>query len=779
MANISLDIGLQALLTSQANLDVIGHNMANASTPGYSRQSLLTSAVPGQRLQGLMLGRGVQADVVQRTVDSLLQARILGQTSSTARLGARLRALSDAETYVGSTGDSGVPKRLADFFASLSSLSSAPADSFLRSGAVQSAGRLAGEVGGLANDLEDLRRQSLTELSATVKQVNALAQQIEGLGRRIPEQEAGGGQANDLRDQRDELVRELSQLVNVRFVEQPNGSARVLIGGHQLVGPSGVNQLALVQDSAAGEAALRLGSGGPLVSIDGGRMGGLAQVIESDLPALRKEIDAFAKGLALETGRVHSTGLPASGPFTSLRGTNAVQDFDNDGVIGNELLSNAGLPFDVTSGTLFVTMTDTASGAIEKHALTIDAKKTSVDGFVQQLDGVPGLNAKLDGDGTLRLFASPGYAFDFSPRLDPTPDHVGSFGGDQASLGAGPGPFALADGQTLNLTTASGPVAIAFDAADFAQIGAATAGEVAAVLNADPNLSAAGLTAAAVGEHLVLQTVAGGSGTSFTVAGGTALAGLGWSAGTTVSGHDQSVQVSIAGSYTGADNRELYFQPTSDGTVGTTPGLEVEVLDANGVPIATLSVGAGYSPGDELELPDGMRISIGPGELSASDGDVFRLDAVADADETDVLVALGLNTLYEGHDAETLKLRTEIENDPDLLAASHGLAAGDAAGLLALLALDSEGVESLGGRTLSERFTEISAGLGQEINATESTLTAEGFLLSNLEERRAEVSGVNVDEELVRMIEQERAYATASQFLRVVNDLQNDLLNIL
>ena len=779
MGNIALDIGLQALLTSQANLGVIGHNMANASTPGYSRQSLLTSAIPGQRLQGLMLGRGVQADVVQRTVDSLLQARILGQTSSTGRLDARLRGLIDAETYVGTTGDSGVPARLADFFASLSSLSSSPADTFLRSGAVQSASQLASEVNGIANNLEDIRRQSLTELSATVKQVNALAQQIDGVSRRIPEQEAGGGTANDLRDLRDELVRELSQLTDVRFVEDPSGSARVLIGGHMLVGPSGVNQVALVQDSAAGQATLQLGPGGPLIAIDGGRLGGLAQVIDHDLPELQAEIDAFAKGLALESGRVHSTGLPGSGPFTALRGTNAVTDADNNGVIGNELLSNAGLPFDVHTGTLYVTMTESSTGDIEKHAISVDAKKTSVDAFIAELDAIVGLNAKLDGDGTLRLFSSPGFAFDFSPRLDPNPDGAGTFGGGAASLGSGSGPFALADGQTLNLSTSSGPVSVTFDATDFQQIGQATAEEIAAVLNADPGLAAAGLGAVAVGENLVLQTQATGSAASFTVAGGTALSGLGWSAGTAVAGHDQAVDVSISGSYTGADNRELYFQPTSDGTVGTTPGLEVEVRDASGVPIATIQVGEGYSPGDEIELPDGMRVSFGAGDLSASDGDVFRLDAVADADETDVLVALGLNTLFTGQDAESLAVRTEIENDPSQLAASQTLAAGDASNLQALLSLDSEPVESFGGLSLGERFTEIASGLGQQINATESTLTAEGFLLSNLEERRAEVSGVNVDEELVRMIEQEQAYATASQFLRVVNDLQNELLNIL
>ena len=66
MGNLSLDIGLRSLLTAQAGLETIGHNVANAGTAGYSRQDLLVSAAPGFRLRGLIMGRGVQADVVRR-----------------------------------------------------------------------------------------------------------------------------------------------------------------------------------------------------------------------------------------------------------------------------------------------------------------------------------------------------------------------------------------------------------------------------------------------------------------------------------------------------------------------------------------------------------------------------------------------------------------------------------------------------------------------------------------------------------------------------------------
>ncbi len=779
MGNLSLDLGLRSLLTAQANLETIGHNVANASTPGYSRQELLVSTVPGINLRGLLLGRGVQADVVRRTVDDLLGGRLLRQTSALGRLDARLAGLSEIETYVGSTGSTGIPARLSAFFAGLSTLSTAPGDRLLRAGAVQSTVALAQELNALAGNVERLREDTVQALEGTVGEVNALAQRIGDLNQRIPPLESGLSTANDLRDQRDQAIRELSELADVRVIEEQHGAVRVLLGGHMLVSPSKVFSLEVDLDPATGKAALQLGKNGPLITISGGRLGGLSELLDQSLPDMAGDLDDFAKILALEANRVHSTGLPPNGPFQLLTAANAIGDEDGNGVLGNELVADAGLPFEVVSGTLYVNVTDLQSGALEKHAVVIDAQRTSVDDFLSALDAIDGLNAQLDPSGRVQVFADPGRAFDFSPRLDPDPDPDGAFGGGKASLATGPGPFTLAPGDTLDLTGPGGPFTITFAAGSFQQIAQASAGELAAAINADPNVQASGINAVEAAGRLVLQTVGSGSSETFTVAGGSALAALGWSSGTVVSGQDSAVDVRVSGAYTGSKNGMLVFQPLSDGIVGTTAGLQVQVRDQSGGLVATLDVGAGYTPGDEIELPDGVRVRLGYGELSASHGDVFALDVLADADETDVLAALGLNALFTGSDAATIAVRKEIQADPDLLSTALTPEEGDALNALRLLALDSQPLTGFAGRTLSERFGEISGGLGQEIGAAQSSRDAEGLLLASLQARRDELSGVNVDEELVRMIEQEQVYGAAAQFLRVVNDMQTELMNIL
>lgn len=779
MSNLSLDIGLRSLLTAQSNLETIGNNVANASTPGYSRQSVLVSAAPGFKLRGLMMGRGVQADVVQRTVDMLLHNRLVRQSSSLGRLDVRLANLSELESYVGSTGDDGVPARLAKMFADLSTLSTAPADPLLRSGAVQSASDLSSTINQLAGNVQQLRRDTVESLRANVDAANTLAAKIGDLNRQIPEIEGGGLIANDLRDQRDQAVRELAQLVDIQAVEESFGAVRVLVGGHMLVSPTKVGELTVDNDPTTGETVVRMGQGGPEIGAKGGSIGGLIELLDEDLPLLGGSLDEYARNLALEFNRLHTTGVAGSGPFTLLTAENPIQDTNLSGFLGDELVSNAGLPFDVTSGALYVNVTELASGAMTKQKVTIDATRTSVDDLISALDSIPGLNAKLDPQGHLQVFGDPGFGFDFSSRLDPDPDALGTFGGGQATLSTPQEPFALAVGDTLDLSGPLGPFSITFDPTDFEQLGAATAEELAAVLNADANVQANGLVASASAGRLVLQTQGSGASQTFSVTGGSALGALGLAPGTVVTGHDTAVAAELSGVYTGAASGTWTVQALGDGTVGTTPGLAVQVLDGNGQLVATLDVGEGYTPGDELVLPDGVRLSLGTGELSATQGDFLTFDVVADADETDVLAALGLNVLFTGDDAGTLAVRKDLLVDPDGLAAGLGTASGDAQNLLRMLELDYTAVAGLGGETLAEHYAGLSGDVALEISAATSTRDAEQQLLDSLENRRDQLSGVNVDEELVRMIEQEQAYAAASQFLRVVNDLQTELLNIL
>ena len=132
-----MTIGMRAMFADYASMQTTGHNIANANTPGYSRQRVqLGSALPVQ-LGSLLIGSGVDAGKVQRSVDELLGRRIQGQRSLLGGLAAQRGGLSDVESLFAEPSENGLGSLLDGFFAGLSQLSTAPTDSILRTSALQ------------------------------------------------------------------------------------------------------------------------------------------------------------------------------------------------------------------------------------------------------------------------------------------------------------------------------------------------------------------------------------------------------------------------------------------------------------------------------------------------------------------------------------------------------------------------------------------------------------------------------------------------------------------
>jgi flagellar hook-associated protein 1 FlgK len=783
MSTIGLQTGLKALLSARYVLDTIGHNIANANTPGYSRQRVqLASALPVQ-LGGLLIGGGVDAGRVQRSIDELLGRRIQAQHSLLGSLSVQRGGLSDMEALVAEPGESGLGRLLDGFFASLSQLSTGPNDPILRTSVVRASDELAARFRGLASALGAAASDAMADVSSRIDEVNRLADDIVELNRGIGATEALGTPANDLRDRRDVALGRLSELVDTTLVEGPNGSVRVLVAGNTLVGTARANHLSLVGEGS-GPGVIRIQGASGAVPVQDGEIGGLLRLGGELAPAYRSRLDRLAHELIREVNREHTTGILAGGAFRSLVGSARLQDFDLDGRVQDELLSNAGLPFEVASGSLYVNVSDTTTGAIEKHRIDVSSTHTTVQDFLDALNALPHLSAALDSTGRLRISAAEGFGFDFSRRLDADPDPEGLFGGARATLGT-QGPFALADGDTLTLSVSGGgpPVSLSlsFSASDFRDISAATAEELAAAINADPAAQTSGFQASAVDGHLFLQSLAQGTSASFTITGGTSVAALGLGAfvGVGVQGQPNAVDVRLSGTYSGATDERFTFRPTMDGTVGTTAGLAVEVFDRAGNRVTTLDVGAGYVPGAELELRQGIRVRFGLGELSATHGDLLAFDAVADGDSSDVLVALGLNTLFSGSGASDIALREDLARDPAQLAVSLTGEDGDGGLLLELLELEKRAVGGLSGDTLGRFWGDLAGDVGFDAALTESALVSGAAVLESLEQRRAAVSGVSVDEELVDLVAYEQSFAAAAQYLSVVNQLGEELLGLL
>ncbi|MEM9800490.1 MAG: flagellar hook-associated protein FlgK [Planctomycetota bacterium] len=775
---LSTNIGLRALLTSQAALDTIGHNVANANTEGFSRQRLLTSSARPLNLRGLQLGHGVQGDAVVRSVDDLLNARVVRQTSSLHRLGAQLTEMRSVEALFDEPGENGLGGLLDGLFSSLSSLSASPEDAVARNGVVQSTDDLVRRFHQITGEVDQLQRDSQVKARAIVEDVDVLAARIVELNGEIVRVEAEGATvANDLRDRRELAVRDLAKHIDIEVRENAQGAILVQVDGRLLVGSQSHRSLE-VETGADGEIVLRMEGDEHPIEAGGGELAGLIAFSERFVRDVASGLDSYARSIVLELNRAHSTGVPLDGGFQRLVAENALQDLDGDGEVGDVLLRDVGLPFEVRSGELFVHTIDDATGDLRTRRIEIDPLRTTVAAFARELNDIDGLSARIDGSGRLSIDADAGVRFHFGRPLDGTPDDAGTFGGARASTtGSALEPFSMGSIVQLDMVGPVSAFSVTIDPAPFDAAGSPTAEEIAGVLNANADMNANGLRAVAVGGRLAIQTVAEGAAESFQIVGGSALAPLGLAAGT-FTGQDLGVEVAMTGTYGGDTNEQWTFEPLGDGTIGTTPGLEVAVKNAAGAVIATLDVGEGYAPGTDILVLDGVSVSFTVGDVSASDGDAFSATMVADGDTSDVLVAFGLNSFMVGDDAASIDVRAELRDDPRLLAASATGDVGDGGALLDMISARDADVADAGA-TLGELYGTLVGGVGFEIGSTVNAQEIESFVLGSLEAQREEVSGVNVDEELVRMIEYEQTYSAAARFLQVVGQLNDTVLALI
>jgi flagellar hook-associated protein 1 FlgK len=151
---------------------------------------------------------------------------------------------------------------------------------------------------------------------------------------------------------------------------------------------------------------------------------------------------------------------------------------------------------------------------------------------------------------------------------------------------------------------------------------------------------------------------------------------------------------------------------------------------------------------------------------------------LADGDTADVLVGLGLNGFFTGTDAMTLAVEERIVRDPGLIATSQSGAPGDNGVLLALQALQTQAVAGLD-TSLSAFYGATVSDVGFQVASTEAAAETEALLVDSLRARKQEVSGVNIDEELVDMIRFEQAFGATAQYIQVVNQLAETVLSLI
>jgi len=304
----SLTSASNALNAQRAGLEVVGQNLANVNTVGYTRRVVdLAELAPADAFSA---GRGVEVLQIRSLRDLYIEGRLRREQQGVAYDTAVVQGLSDVEGAIGVPGSS-VDGKIDSFFTAFSTLANDVTSAPARDGVVAQGKALAQAFNDLAARLVESQQNADTAIGGAVDQVNQLAAKVAQLNDQIG---AGGPGLEALRDERDVALAKLSDLAGVDVIQRADGLVDVTIGqGHALV--IGASSFALDASPAAPSGFLRLSSGGADITsqITGGRIGGLLSVRDSVIPGYQANLDQLAFDFAGQVNALHQTGFDATG----------------------------------------------------------------------------------------------------------------------------------------------------------------------------------------------------------------------------------------------------------------------------------------------------------------------------------------------------------------------------------------------------------------------------------------------------------------------------------
>ena len=321
MATNILSIGQSALAAAQAGLNTTGHNIANAATPGYSRQVVIQGTANAQNFGFGFMGQGTEISTIQRVYSDYLGVQVQSAQASSSGLGNYYTQIQQINNMLADPA-SGISPSLQNFFSGVQDVASNPTSMPSRQAALSAAQTLASSFNSMAGRLDEIEQGVNSQVQSSVSVINTYAQQIAQLNDSIGKaQRATGQPPNDLLDKRDQLVLDLSKEIKATVVKQGDGSYNVFIGNGQplVVGVATSTLVPVSSPTNPGQIDVAYkASNGNLIplgnsSLVGGNLGGLVDFRTKSLAPAQNALGRVAIGLASNFNAQHQAGFDLNG----------------------------------------------------------------------------------------------------------------------------------------------------------------------------------------------------------------------------------------------------------------------------------------------------------------------------------------------------------------------------------------------------------------------------------------------------------------------------------
>ena len=222
---------LSGLNASQAGLDLVSRNIANASTPGYTAKTLQlqNNSSTGDSI-------GVAVGVATRNVNSFLQQQLRTESATTSKLNIYSDFLGRVDTMFGTPdSNSSIAGSLTSMITKLQAVATTPDDTAARQTFLNAASNVASQLNSMSDNIQGMRAEAEKNIASSVDKANTDLQTVANLNDQISQRQAKSQSTADLQDLRDNALNDLSNLMDIKTVPRDDGTVAVFTGAGQLL----------------------------------------------------------------------------------------------------------------------------------------------------------------------------------------------------------------------------------------------------------------------------------------------------------------------------------------------------------------------------------------------------------------------------------------------------------------------------------------------------------------------------------------------------------------
>ncbi|MGQ5523016.1 flagellar hook-associated protein FlgK [Chitinimonas sp. PSY-7] len=323
MGNSIYGIAVSGLNAAQVALNTASHNIVNANTPGYNRQTMKQAAMQPNPTGGGFVGRGVEITGISRIYDAFIGRQVQIAKAQDGYLSSQLSHLSDLDNLMADPS-AGFSPSLQDFFTGVQTVANSPKDVSARQSLLGLAQSMITKMHTVNERMAVLREDVNTEITSSVSNINSITNQIAALNDQIilASGSGDGNAPNDLLDQRDQLVKDLNGYVKSTIIKQSDGSYNVFIGNGQnlVVGSQSftLGAVASADDPSRLEVAYQ--QFGATITIPdnlitGGSLGGVLEFRTKALDEVQNSLGRVAVALGQTVNDQHRRGQDLNGQY--------------------------------------------------------------------------------------------------------------------------------------------------------------------------------------------------------------------------------------------------------------------------------------------------------------------------------------------------------------------------------------------------------------------------------------------------------------------------------